>query len=241
MINQNSQKSIWQKEHSSKTDHFLPGHAGSEVTEDVRYFCEFIKKRDKSYIGKKVIDIGAGKGRNALYFLEQGFEVYATDFIQEALDELMSRAKQSDLDKNLKIINCEINNVWPFPDDYFDYAIDSLSSIDIDGYEERCKFKNELMRTLKKGGVSLFRTVSVNDELETKLMKKYPGNEKNSSKWPESDKFQKNYSYEEIREFYKDFHILEITEYVKKAVKMNKEIEATNFRVILEKKLSTNN
>ena len=235
MINQNNQKSIWQREHTSKSEHFLPGHAGSDVTEDVRYFCEFIKRRDKNYINKKVIDIGAGKGRNALYFLEQGFEVYATDFIQEALDELMSRAKLSGLDKNLKIVNCEINNKWPFSDNFFDYGIDSLSSIDIDGYDERCKFRDELMRTLKKGGISLFRTVSVNDEFETELMKKHPGNEKNSSIWPESNKFQKNYSYAEIRDFYKDFHILEITEYVKQAVKINKKIEATNFRVILEK------
>jgi hypothetical protein len=66
-------------------------------------------------------------------------------------------------------------------------------------------------------------------------MKKYPGKEINSSIWPGSKKFQKNYSYDEIRRFYSNFNILELTEYVKKAIKMGKEFEATNFRVILEK------
>jgi len=107
----------------------------------------------------------------------------------------------------------------------FDFAVNSLSSIDIDGYENRCRYRNELIRILKQGGLSLFRTVSVNNELEKLLMKKYPGEEINSSIWPESKKFQKNYSYEEIREFYKDFRILELTEYVKSAKKCLKRLK----------------
>ena len=171
-----------------------------------------------------------------MYLLKNGFEVYVLDFIQEALDELVVRAKAVKLNKHLHIVNAHIDQQWPFPNDFFDFAVDSLSSIDIDGYENRCRYRSELMRTLKHEGLVLFRTVSVNDELEKWLMQKYPGEEKNSSIWPESKKFQKNYSYEEIREFYKDFRILELTEYVKSAKKMSKAIEATNFRVILEKR-----
>lgn len=236
MRNQNNQRQIWQKEHTSNNNYFLPGHSKSEVTNDVVYFYNYISKLNKNILSKNVIiDIGAGKGRNSLFLLEKGFKVYATDFIQEALEELKERSKVNSNNKNLKVINCEIHKKWPFPNNYFDFAIDSLSSIDIDGYKERCSYKKELFRTLKPGGLVLFRCVSSNDKLEKKLMKKYPGKEINSSIWPGSKKFQKNYSYDEIRRFYSNFNILELTEYVKKAIKMGKEFEATNFRVILEK------
>ena len=50
------------------------------------------------YIDKgKVLDIGGGEGRNALYLAEQGFEVTVTDLSGVGLDKLQSFAKEKNL------------------------------------------------------------------------------------------------------------------------------------------------
>ena len=66
-------------------------------------------------------------------------------------------------------------------------------------------------------------------------MKKYPGDEPNSSLWPEINKFQKNFSEDELKVFYKNFNILVLKEHRKKAFKLGRDFTATNWWLILEK------
>lgn len=127
-----------------------------------------------------------------------------------------------------------MTKAWPFKDGCFDIAIDSLTSV---GFRknERETCRNEILRTLKKGGIALIRVVSTDDELEVKLMKNSPGDEVNSSIWPETGKFQKNFTEEELTEFYKMFEIIKLEKRKKKAYKINTAFTATNWWLIIRK------
>lgn len=222
-----NQQLVWQKEH--KKPSVLRSLAGIEPSSAVKYFVEFLKS--KGIRKGKALDIGCGKGRNAVFLAKQGFEILAVDYIQTALDAAKQASSQNKLDSKIQFINSAIDESWPFEDDFFDLAIDCFSSIDIEILQGRIIYRNELKRTLKPGSMALVAVVSSTDEMERRQAQ---GPEKNSVIWP-NGKFQKNYDEKELREFYKDFEILEIKKVKKSAFKLGKNYMATNFWVILQK------
>lgn len=224
------QQKVWEEEHN--TSKSIPSLSEEEPSSAVVEFVEFLKGKGKL---KKVIDIGCGKGRNAIYLAKQGFEVYGLDYIQTALDNAKKLAAKNGVTEKVNLFNTPIDQKWPFKDNFFDLAVDCFSSIDIESLKGREVYRDEMYRTLKPDGYALVAVVSINDEWESEIFKKSPGLEKNSVIWP-SGKFQKNYDEQELKDFYKDFEIIELKEVKKKAVKLNKEYMATNYWIVLRKK-----
>ena len=77
--------------------------------------------------------------------------------------------------------------------------------------------------------------VSADDEIEREFIQISPGKESNSSIWPGTGKFQKNYDESELKAFYKKFEILQLKKIQKQAFKLGKNYKATNISVILRK------
>ena len=48
--------------------------------------------KDKGLVSGKALDLGCGKGRNALYLAESGIDVLALDWVQENVDEINAKA-----------------------------------------------------------------------------------------------------------------------------------------------------
>lgn len=94
------------------------------------YYADFLLKKIKP--PAKVVDIGCGKGRNSIFFAKKGFEVYGMDYIQTALSIAQDLAAQYNVANRTRFYNESIDAVWPFPDNFFDVAIDCFSSIDIE-------------------------------------------------------------------------------------------------------------
>ena len=225
------QQEIWSEEHS-KVDAF-PSYVLPEPSSMVVAFVKFLK--DHNINDGKIIDIGCGKGRNSIYLSEQGFQVYAVDYIQEAIDYAKHQVKDKNVQDSIIFINAAIDVPWQFENIFFDYAVDCFSSIDIETRDGREIYKQEMYRTLKPGGFALVSVVSADDEIEAEMIKQSPGLEPNSTIWPSNGKFQKNYTESELRRFYSEFEIVELKEIKKKSVKLNREFIATNFRLILRK------
>ncbi|MBI3342424.1 hypothetical protein HY024_04860, partial [Candidatus Curtissbacteria bacterium] len=134
----------------------------------------------------------------------------------------------------VKTFNCSIDSKWPFKENFFDYALDCFSSIDIETKNGREIYRREMFRTLKPGGLAFVAVVSTEDQWERRLLKETPGKEKNSVIWP-NGKFQKDYEEIELKDFYKDFKILEIKKVEKTAFKLGKKYLAENFHLTLQK------
>lgn len=229
------QKEIWEIEHKSAKA--LPSETSRSSFEPSSNVVRFVKFLKKVGIKKraKVVDIGCGKGRNSVYLAECDYEVFAVDYIESALGFLRDRAKAKLVLDKVHIYNAEIDKKWPFKDNYFDVALDSFSSIDIETRKGREVYKRELYRTLKPGAYALVMVVSVNDEWERQLIKESPGQENNSTIWPQNNKFQKDYDEKELKSFYSEFDLVKLEEIIKKAHKLGKDYTATNFYMILRK------
>ncbi|RYD78261.1 MAG: class I SAM-dependent methyltransferase [Sphingobacteriales bacterium] len=109
---------------------------------------------------KTVLDAGCGTGRNLLYFLKNGFDVYGVDQNPEAIAEMKHVAKQyvaKGLDANFLVSPVED---LPFENHKFDLVI---SSAVLHFAESRAHFDamlNEIWRVLKPGGYLFCRLAS---------------------------------------------------------------------------------
>ncbi len=110
----------------------------------VVFFLGFLRSNGISR--GRLIDIGCGRGRNAAYFAEGGFEVHAVDRSDDVL---------KDIDLHGVMPHCHsVTDGWFFEDGFFDLAMDIFC------YSEqpeggRAKYREELMRVMKCGGYFL--------------------------------------------------------------------------------------
>lgn len=226
------QQKVWEKEHRQALT--IPSLAKEEPSSSVVLFVDYLHKL-KVIPPLKIVDIGCGKGRNALYLAKLGFKVYGLDYINLALQQTRKLAVQNNVSHLMKLFRAEIDKHWSFPSNFFNLAVDCFSSIDIETYKGRLIYKKEMYRTLKPGGYALVTVVSADDQIEKEMIKKYPGPEINSTIWPDNGKFQKDYDEKELREFYKEFKIIEIIKIKQPAYKLGRNYTATNFWLLLQK------
>lgn len=230
-----AQKQIWEEEHSKMTT--LPSMASHKPASGVIELVDYLGPQ----IGSKfenVIDIGCGKGRNAVYLASKGCHVSAIDYIKSALEEAKNLAISNSVADSIDFYLGNIDQTWPFISESFDLAIDSFASIDIETLKGRKACRDEMYRTLKPNGLALVLVVSVEDEWEQELIKSYPGPEPNSTYWPQNGKFQKNYSEQELKDFYTldgQFDVIELRLLSKPAFKLNKHYTSSNYWLLLKK------
>ncbi len=227
------QKEIWLKEHTDKGT--LPTMANVEPASGVVLFCDWLDKNN-AYFSGKAVDIGCGKGRNSVHLATLGFEVWALEYIEPAIKTAKELAKSRKIDDKIHFMLSEIDDPWKIEDDFFDIAVDSFSSIDVETRQGREVCRDEMFRTLKPDGYALITVCSADDEWEKELIANHPGSEPNSTVWPQNGKFQKDYKESELREFYNVFEIVELKTISKPAFKLGREGTATNLWMVLQKK-----
>lgn len=209
--------------------------ANVEPASGVVLFTDWLNDNGINFVGNAV-DIGSGKGRNSVHLAKLGYEVWGLEYIELAVDSAKQLADKNDVGSKVHFEICEVDSGWKIENNFFDIAIDSFSSIDIETKEGREKCRDEMYRTLKSGGYALVTVCSSDDEWEKELISKHPGPEPNSTIWPQNGKFQKDYDELELREFYKKFEAVDLKKISKPAFKLEREGTATNLWLVLRKK-----
>jgi SAM-dependent methyltransferase len=228
------QQQIWHDEHTNQGT--LPTMANTEPASGVVQFTDYLQENSVALSGKAV-DVGAGKGRNSIHLASLGFETWALEYIEPAIAVAKQQAEKQGVADKIHFELTEIDSPWQIADSFFDVAVDSFSSIDIETRQGREICRDEIYRTLKPGGYVLVTVCSADDEWEKELIANHPGPEPNSTLWPQNGKFQKDYDETELREFYKAFDIVELKKISKPAFKLGRDGTATNLWAVLRKPL----
>jgi SAM-dependent methyltransferase len=113
---------------------------------------------------KKVLELGAGHGRDTIFFASNGIKVEALDYSSTAIDILNKIAEE----KRLPIIKSQTfdvaKNPLPFADGYFD-AVYSHMLFNMRFSEEKLHFVfSEIRRVLKPKGLNFFSVRNSNDK-----------------------------------------------------------------------------
>jgi SAM-dependent methyltransferase len=125
---------------------------------DIYLFDQILKGRfDRNM---KILDAGCGGGRNLIYFLREGFQVFAIDQNPRAIEQIRRFAKT--LNPNLPPENLQLSSVekMPFQDEQFDAVISSAVLHFADSREHFTEMLNEMWRVLKPKGIFFARLAS---------------------------------------------------------------------------------
>ncbi|MDR3678858.1 MAG: class I SAM-dependent methyltransferase [Flavipsychrobacter sp.] len=125
---------------------------------DIYLFDQLLKGRYNDC--KKVIDIGCGGGRNIVYFLQNGYEVYGIDRDASAVEEVKSLSLR--LAPGNPVANFKVANVEdiPFADQSFHLAICSAVLHFANNEAHFDKMLRSIWRILKPGGFLFARLAS---------------------------------------------------------------------------------
>lgn len=102
-------------------------------------------------IGSRIIELGAGYGRFVLPLAKLGYKVTAVDISKKLLNLIAKRAKDSKIDKNIEVINSDLEK--PIFKSKFDVAfcISTFHLLSVNE-EERIKIFSNLVKSVKSGG-----------------------------------------------------------------------------------------
>lgn len=107
-----------------------------------------------------ILDAGGGGGRNLVYFLRNGFDVFAVDQNAEAVEQVKNMSKI--LAPHLPPENFQVSSVekMPFPERYFDWVISSAVLHFAENERQFNRMLAEMWRVLKSQGILFTRLAS---------------------------------------------------------------------------------
>ncbi len=109
---------------------------------------------------KTVIDVGCGYGRNIVYFLRNGYEVFGVDQNPEAINEVKKLAKQLAPANPLENFRVALVEDIPVEDNMFDVVICSAVLHFANNKNHFDKMVRSIWRVLKPGGFMFTRLAS---------------------------------------------------------------------------------
>jgi SAM-dependent methyltransferase len=118
------------------------------VSRSVKYMLDFFSKIN--YQPKTILDMGCGRGRNAIPLAELGYKVTGIDISSVAIEKAKAACDKA------KFICTPMDEELPFEDNSFDVAMD-ITTFDILITQDSIdRHKAELKRVLKKDGYFLY-------------------------------------------------------------------------------------
>lgn len=125
---------------------------------DIYLFDQILKGRFDANM--KILDAGCGGGRNLIYFLREGFQVFAVDRNPQAIEQIRRFAKT--LNPDLPPENFQHSSVekMPFQNEQFDAVISSAVLHFAENEQHFTELLNEMWRVLKPKGIFFARLAS---------------------------------------------------------------------------------
>lgn len=102
---------------------------------------------------KDVLELGAGHGRDALYFAREGFTVQATDFSPVGLEQLRQAARSQDVAERVSIAVHDVREPLPLADASVDAVFAHMLLCMALSTEAIHTLVGEVRRVLRPGGV----------------------------------------------------------------------------------------
>jgi len=187
---------------------------------------EALKSFKKENI-KNIVELGAGLGRDTIFFAKNSIYVEALDYSKTSIENIKNKSIKLNLSKFIKLKFFDIRKKLPFKDSSIQGCFShmlycmALSNSDLDN------LNNEICRVLKPGGINIYTVRNTDD-----------GDYKNGvhigEDLYENDGFIVHFfSKDKIKQFSKGFEILDIKKF--EEGKFPRKL----FRVTLKKKSLT--
>jgi SAM-dependent methyltransferase len=147
----------WQRSHWQRTYAGHPGMYGDEPSAPATHAAGVFRRTGAN----EVLELGAGHGRDALYFAREGFAVHATDFSAEGLEQLRVRAAESGLSVTTTVH--DVREPLPLPDASVDGVFAHMLLCMALSTEEIHALVTQVRRVLRPGGALVYTVRHIGD------------------------------------------------------------------------------
>ncbi len=138
------QSQHWENSFSSKPEMF--GHEPSTAA----------VKSLKFFEGKNIVELGAGLGRDTIFFGKNSIHVVALDYSNKAIDIIKKKARKLNLSNFIKPKFFDVRKKLPFKNNSIDGCFSHmLYCMAISNFELK-QLNEEIFRILKPGGVNIY-------------------------------------------------------------------------------------
>ena len=148
-----AQKEHWEDTFANKPDMF------GAASDPARYAAGIFKKENR----KRVLELGAGQGRDTIFLAQNGFEIYALDYSESGLKEIMRKVQALGLRQSIKVIRHDVRNPLPFDDENFDACYSHMLYCMALTTTELEFLSDEIRRVLKPGALNIYTVRHTND------------------------------------------------------------------------------
>lgn len=105
---------------------------------------------------KDVLELGAGHGRDSLYFAREGFTVQATDFSPAGLEQLQDAAREQGVDRLVTTAVHDVRDPLPLPDASVDAVFAHMLLCMALSTKEIHALVGEIRRVLRPAGTFVY-------------------------------------------------------------------------------------
>ena len=152
LLNQQSQH--WEKSFSSKPEMF-----GSEPSYSAKIALENFKKNNI----KHIIELGAGLGRDTIYFAKNSIKVTALDCSPTAIKIIKDKSSNLRLSDFINVQTHDLRQKLNFKDNSFEGCYSHMLYCMAFTYSELENLNNEICRVLKKDSLNIYTARNYRD------------------------------------------------------------------------------
>ena len=212
------QSQYWENSFSSKPEMF-----GLEPSVAATKSIKFFKKKNI----KNIVELGAGLGRDTIFFAKNSINVKALDYSLSAIKIINKKIKKNNLFNSAITKIFDVRKKLPFNDNSIDGFFSHMLYCMALSTEEIEKLNNEIYRVLKPNGINIY-TVRHNEDGDYKK-----GTHIGEDLYQNDGFIVHFFSEEKIKYLSKGFNIIEIEKFEEGS------FPRKLFRVVLEKKSLT--
>lgn len=148
-----------QREHWERTYGAHPGMYGEAPSDAAFHALEVFA----SVGANDLLELGAGHGRDALFFARSGLAVTATDFSSVGLEQLEVAAEAEGTAHRVKTMICDVREALPLPDASVDAVFAHMLLCMALSTKEIESLAKEVQRVLRPGGTFVYTVRHVGD------------------------------------------------------------------------------
>ena len=143
----NLQSQHWESNFSSKPEMF-----GFEPSYSAKKALETFKKNNIT----NIIELGAGLGRDTIFFAQNGIYVHAIDYSLSATNIIKKRSKENNLDALIKVENQDIRKKLDCDNENFQACYSHMLFCMALTNQDLKDLNQEIFRVLKKDGFNIY-------------------------------------------------------------------------------------
>jgi SAM-dependent methyltransferase len=149
-----AQKEHWERMLGQKPEMF--GRAPSEA---VHRAAEIFERE----VGRRVLELGAGQGRDTFFLAEKGFAIVALDYAESGLRSIRQMSQALGLSQSINVLRHDVREPLPFRDESFDACYSHMLYCMAISMHELESLSAEVLRVLRPGAINIYTVRNTED------------------------------------------------------------------------------